>query len=774
MEVNFKLNIIGLGIKRILWARLCRLLQKLLEPDGIELVFGYYNRKGLTEYNRYLESLGQGEPDIIITSSHYFKDLSTLEQLIKENSALAKGGPPRVVFLEKDINHFLTSLLKNQPAVRFSFDQYGELEIYDPSVFAIAEENQLFVEINPVPELKLVAESEPFLSSKKEISFHPLKSIAEVSWQQRVYATDEFIHKQLERFSIVKNRKYAKGILKKDDKAYISSGLPLSELDVITCNYLQIDHLLTYQQIKNRSSNFEIFLTKFRELVKSRCCRIFGETMREDISTIKSLTPITICSDFPIVSDIFYHILVADGYQQVLTTEQTIIQTERLLLNLCSFGEDPGNSVFSKNLVLETKIFDLSGFPKVTRKHSSQPPVVEEGVEIETIQMEKSQLLKKLKKLGDQLKNLSGSKILADQEKYMNMLASRKLEIVTVLLEMSTTWNEHDEKQKRTYEENVLVFHDDQLQASLINNRLEGDGKRLFVDVTKKFSNLKTFVTLNTDILEPFLHEGFIYCYAGSKSISARKLQEFQNELSEKKYPDLAKGIENLKAEKSSLQNQAIQLAYTEAWFMLKASYQEQADLVFSSVKNAYQVLKQRRYSQAVIRSLCIFSSDAKRCQRVQKVLGYTFSHLKTSRFDRVLLPLNLSNKISNDQKSGLQELSKNENFKDALIRESITQDNVKRLSSYLNRALKELNLISTDLLVLVQELDLITLLVRMLRQSNQISSQTPILAVFSGPLSREKMIELESQGVVLIYHDPLFCQRDDDLIDQFRTVFNA
>ena len=73
MDVDFRLNIIGLGVKRIFWVRLCRLLQDILSPDGIEMAFGYYNRKGLVGYKKYLEKLGQGEPDIIITTVDYFE-----------------------------------------------------------------------------------------------------------------------------------------------------------------------------------------------------------------------------------------------------------------------------------------------------------------------------------------------------------------------------------------------------------------------------------------------------------------------------------------------------------------------------------------------------------------------------------------------------------------------------------------------------------------------------------------------------------------------------
>ncbi|MFH2131633.1 MAG: hypothetical protein ABIK68_14745, partial [bacterium] len=100
-------------------------------------------------------------------------------------------------------------------------------------------------------------------------------------------------------------------------------------------------------------------------------------------------------------------------------------------------------------------------------------------------------------------------------------------------------------------------------------------------------------------------------------------------------------------------------------------------------------------------------------------------------------------------------------------------QNNVNQLTGFFQRAIKQLNLFSSDLLILVHELELITLLVRMLRQSNESYTQTPILAVFSGKLNKDKMTELLNQGVSLVYHDPLFSQREDDLTEQLRTVLH-
>jgi len=772
MDVEFKLNIIGLGIKRIMWARLCKLLEALLTPDGIRPVFGHYNRKGLGGYKKYLEKLDQGDPDIIVTSFEFFDDLHTLEQLINENSAFAKGGPPRVVFMEKDLNRFLINLLKDQPSVRLSFERYGELHIQDSSLFSPADEGHLFLEIDPISDIKLLEPTSAYLIKGENVLFYPVNAIESVEWQGKTYHAGDFVDAQLLRHSIKKGRGKTSLLVREGDSLFFCNGLPANELSGITFNYLHIDHVLSFNQLKKGNAEFDTFLIKFRELAKVRCCGAFGEHMREDPATIKSSVPVTICSDFPVINDIFRHILMVDGYQQVLTTEQAIDQTDRLLLSLIDSCEEQNSRAFNGAVLLEKEIFNIAGFAKVSRKQSAKPPDAREVADIEVIQAERLQLIKKLKKLKDQIKNLSGSKILADQERYMNMLASRKLEILTVLLEMAAIWDEKDEKQKRTYEENVLIFHDDPLQASTINNKLEGDGKRLFVDVIKKFSSLKDFVTLNTDILEPFLHEGFIFCYAASKSISVRNLQQFQGELSEKKYPEIAKGIENLKTERSRLQSRLLDLAYLEAYQMLASSYRNQAQQVFNAAHNASQLIENRRFSQGIIQNICLFSFEDKRCKQVQQSLLHTFSHLKSTRIDQVVLPLNLATRIPSDEIMGIKELTDDENTQEALVQEALIQHNLKRLTAYCRKALKEIDSSSGDLLVLVHELDMISVLVRKLRQSGDRLKKIPVLAVFSGPLELKKMAELSGSGVMLAYHDSLFSKQGDDLNEQFQIIF--
>ncbi len=83
MDVDIRLNIIGLGVKRIFWERLSRLLQSFLSPDGIEIAFGYYNRKGLAGYKKYLEKLG------ILENVHRIEVVVDLEktQLLLEGTS---------------------------------------------------------------------------------------------------------------------------------------------------------------------------------------------------------------------------------------------------------------------------------------------------------------------------------------------------------------------------------------------------------------------------------------------------------------------------------------------------------------------------------------------------------------------------------------------------------------------------------------------------------------------------------------------------------------
>lgn len=775
MDVDLTLNIIGLGIHRMTWARLCKMINGLLIQEDISAVFAYYQHKALNGYRTFLDGQVQGDPDIIITSFDYFSDLTALEQLVNENRAVDDTGPPHIFLLEKDINRFLDRLLTSQPSVRIDINGLGDIQIKDSRLLLPSASERVEVELTPPPTSVTTIEKSLW-DSDLDIAFCALDAVSAVTWENEHYTPAEFISEVVERTGFNKDPNMLRWLMKRGSRISACGGIPLTDLRSINFNYLKIDHVLTDGQMKKQDSDFDHFLNKFRELAKGRSCRAFNAQRRQNTSDIKASTPITVCSDYPVVNDIYYHILIQDGFEVVMTMEQAADQTDRLLVKLVETLDEPSGGPLECNLALAQEIFNIPGFPKVTRKLSSKPPEIsseENEVDIESLRKERKRLVGKLKKLEDQIKSLSGSKILADQEKYMNMLASRKLEILTVLLEMAVTWDDQDDKQKRTYEENVLVFHDDALQASTINSQLEGDGKRLFVDVTSKFSSLRAFVTLNTDILEPYLHDGFIFCFPSSRSILGRKLQEFQGELVERKYPEIAKGLENLKAERTRLQKHLLELAYREAFLVLQASYQQQADLIFKAAGRARDFLASRHFAPESIRRFCLYSTDEKRSQPVRNALTGVFRDMKQASVDSVLLPLTLSTSVPESQIAGLEELAGSEKTKASLLQEALIQNNVTSLSAYLKRAANEISHVTTDLLVLVQDLELLTLLVRTLRQREHRYTELPVLAVCSGILKADRMKELSDAGVLLVYYDPFFTTRDDDLSDQFQALFN-
>jgi len=773
MDVNLKLNIIGLGVGRILWTRLSRLFAELLAPEHIEARFGYYNNASPAGYRRYLDKRAQGDPDIIVTTFGLYSDLQILEQVASQNSAFSTAGPPRIFFLEKNIRRFLGDLLANQPSVRFDFRRFGELHVQDLDLFALPGEKTVRLEVVPAPEIMSYSEERALFIGGRNAAFCRLSAIREISWLDRSYTVPDFVEAVFSRHAPDGNRQPVKLLQKEDDSIFLTNGISLDELNAISFNYLQIDHVIAIDQLRKGTATLERFLAKAREIAKARCCRVFSANRMADEPRIKSLVPIVVGSDYPVINDVFRHVLTADGYQRVESADPLAETDGRLLLHLAETAEAPLENPLQQNLLLEREIFNIAGFPKVTRKRSARPPDLTGYESVETIRTERMQVVRKLKKLEDQIKNLSGSRILADQERYMNMLAGRKLEIITVLLEMAEVWTESDEAPKRTYEENVLVFHDDPLQAATINNRLEGDGKRLFVDVTRKFGTLRDFVTLNTDMLEPFLHEGFIFCYAGAKAFSERKMQAFQEELADKTYPEIAKGIENLKTERSKLQKTLLDLAYLEAYQLLSSSYREQAALVYDAAKKALRYLEKRRFSTTSLKRICFFAAAEEHCHPVQRaVSGLLGGGLKSSGFDRILLPLQLATEVSAADADGLEEMAGSETANAALVREAVIQNNLRLLSSYLKKAVREFQAVSADLLVLIHDLDLIAMLVRMMRSSGGPLERLPLLAIFYGPLKMDRIAELIDQNVLPVYYDSLFCPRDNDLLEQLRAVF--
>ncbi|MCP4752362.1 MAG: hypothetical protein GY866_15825 [Proteobacteria bacterium] len=535
---------------------------------------------------------------------------------------------------------------------------------------------------------------------------------------------------------------------------------------------ISIYHVLSERELKKRTADFESFLFKMREHSKYRLCQDFNDEMSKESATVKANTPITICTDYPVINMIFYNLLKKDGYEQVTTTDQRIDQSDRFLLNISSKSGD--DELFCKNLLLETNVFDIPAFPKVTEGIYSQPVSSNESCETSEIQAERKRIIRKTHKLNDQIKNLSSSKALADQEKYMNLVAGRKLDILMALLDIAEIWDEQNHETTNLYEENVLIFYDDNLQATLLNKKLKGEGKKLFVDVAKEIDDLKMLMTLNTDYLEPFLHEGIIVCCTSSKTILVRKFQQFQLELSQKKHPELSEGINALRSEKRKCRDRLIELAYLEAWNQLKSFYLKNSDAILQSARKAKQAFDIRKSSRNRIRNLGVFSMDSEQCYAIETALTKVFSGFDHVRFHPVFADMELVTSLSKETMDSLEELHVGKNERATAIQKELARQNAQQLSLYFNHVLKKLSVISVDLLIVEHDFELLNLLIKNLRQRKSLYRYTPILAVFSGPIHEEKMIELAHQGVKILYRDRFEKSNNEYFVESLKTVFSS
>jgi hypothetical protein len=729
--VKLELRILGLGVKNLFWFQFCRQAALRLLRYSIGVEFRLIKRKGADTVERNLAAMADFKPDIIVTSMAVFENLGMLEKLILNPAIARLGSPPAVFLIADNVSATLEQFFIPIPSVHYYLKGFGKINIPDVDFIEFNHETPYrSAVIQPAPILEQEGGAPLHATHDRIGVFLPLTKVVTVHWNETRYEPSAFIRQWFTEQP--STQQPIKGFLLQPGQIQLSGGLSLSELLRIDTGRCWIHHLIGYRQVKAKSTAAEVFWLKLLEQSKRRALAGLEVHLTDNPAVIKSNLPLSIGCENLVFADIFQRILECNGYRLVTTSDRAVGSTPRLHLQLTESEIGNESTELTLPITFNKIIFDIPGLPKVKQEMIRQMTIDTEKQAIDAIRQERGQIIKKIDRIDSQIKNLSSSKILADQERYMNLLASRKLEIVNALMEMASTWNEHHDQVIRTFEEDVLIFHDGEMQASLINNSLEGDGRRLFVDVIEYCEDMRSFVTLNTDHCEPFLHEGMILISHSARSVLIQTLHQFQQELANKKYPEINKGIDRLQHEKRHNLQRMIQLAAQEVWQMLLQTYQENAAKLFQTARQAKPTIDAQRMTIVQAETICLLAPAREAVNRLRSALQPWLSAARRPEIHAVCEPL----------PSALAE-------PDAEPDEKVM---IHALSDYLDRILLQLSLIATDLLIIEHDLPLLGLLAKILRQPTSRYRLTPIVAVFTDHLQTAVIEDLIIAGVKPVY----------------------
>jgi len=771
--VEHKLKILGVGINRLLWWKLTRVLRKFIGFKSLEIGFAHISEKNIKGRSSYYDEFLKSAPDVVFTSLSIFKDLSDFESFLESCSRIDTKLPTNVLLIESQVKDFLKTYLSTHPLAVFNFNDHSGLSLADSVYIANSEGHQaLPARISPSPTIKHSAGSDIFLDDNQKISFYLLEEVESLDWEGATYEVEDFLTLQTEFLSAHDWITNVTGFLLKNGETYLSDGFRIRDLVNMETASLPIDHLLSTAQITNRTKDFYALIFKFRELVRSRINYNAISQVSSDSGNIKANIPVSVCSEHTTVNRIFNLILESDGYGQVTTIEDQVDQNNRFLLNPSTKPEK--NSPLYLNLMLEPKIFAIQGFSKITTEIYSSPKPIKEWAEISEIQAERSRMAKQMQKLDDQIRSLSGSKMMADQEKYINILASRKQEILKTLLEISYIWDEAIEVPPVSGNEELLIFYDDQLQATTLNNLLSGRGKKLYVDVLQQIGDIKKLIALNTDYLESFLHKGIVICCASSKAILTRKLHQFRNELAQYESPDLSDAIKKLNSEKDRCQKRLLGLAFEEAYFELKKFYGKFSTQIFEAAKIAHFELEKRLLQSGHLRRISICSLNKERCEQIEFALNKCLSELDGRQFNYVMGHPGLKTTLENEETITRQISGVTIAEQRQILRDKLVKANAKKVNDYFQNLLSQIEEYASDLLVVEQDIMLLSLFIPLLRQENNVHQHTPIIGIFSGEIDVEKLDKLARLGVKLMYRNQFRLENKDYLVDPLQMILSS
>lgn len=729
--MTLRINILGLGLSRSVWRKLNQVILKRLSRDGFELEFHLLTSTKLDELAIALDSENIN-PDIIFLSLSGLKDNASVDQLFQKLPERFQSN--NVFILEKDVKKTVLSHIITSPSVNFQFFEYGDLVIRDPEIL-LTKENEVPVKIpiTPIPKVEEYEDKNPYLDHSREVSFFYLDRINRLTWKGIDTSAEKLVSDICRQLNESKPADL-KGILVYNQNALLINGLHIVQIQGVQIGEFYIDQMLSFRDIAEKSVNFELMIRRINEKMKEKSCSRLREANLLGHSYVKRNTPLVIQSEFPVVGLIFKQLLLADKYAFVRLAEESNDIGEQFILRIGESDNFLDTPDYSLNI--NPAVFDIPGFPQVRPDLAARPIEGQKITAIQHLRKERSQVIRKIESLEGQLKNLSSSKVLADQEKYMNLLASRKLEIISVLLELASIWDETNQEEVNTYEEDVLVLHEDKTEANYLNSRLVGEGKRLFLDISENLSDLRTFVSLNTDLYEPFLHEGIIICSPSGKRLLISRLEEIQTSLEDKKYPDVISGLNKLKAKKRSCQNRLIELAYEEAVGELRDTLKSENQSILETAANRLKKIDQERFAIDKLREICFLASTEQLATVIKNSFMELYSLGGGIRLHTIAERLSIDTETRHNE-DGTEDVTAVSHFADFMLKSS--------------RQLKEL---SVDLLVIEHNFYVVNSFVKTFRQASSPFRFTPIIAFFSGEFDQKSLETMINMGVRPFYVD--------------------
>ncbi len=767
--MNHIINILGLGLDQFFWKKFCLSLEDMFAKDQIEVKFVHIKYKWSRFKENSLNKLVDIRPDFIFTTLDLFKNFEEFESFFQTYLSKDLIDYPNLFLIERKPRKVIKNYIKTYPYQEIEFRRFNRIQIKSSDWFA---EDQLILpkEVVPSPSIKFSNEN-CFLNNDPKVRFALWNDAESISWN----GLDLKPKSLCERFGQETGEKIRfkdyKGFLIDNGKVFLSPGLYYRDMISLETDNIPIDHVIGYRQVKQKGVDHKTFLLKIRELARRRCSLNLKDNLYLAASIIKANTPITVTADYPPLQEAFKQILIKNGYSSTITADQSIDSADRFLIGIRSESDQEISFSFTVNL--KDDDIDVKTVNSISEIDVDFLSLDDEFIEPARINKQKYQTQNQSKKLGDQLKALSNSKALDDQQRYMDMIAGNKMDILKNLVEISEMWNEQDCDVAVARNENVLIIFNSDQQAKTIDQQLGDTNNKTLLNITEQVTNLDSLVKLDIECLEIFLHDGIIICCMTTKALLQRKFKEFEDELSLKKYPPLGEAIDNLKLQITNCEKRLTNLSYLGFFAELNKVYERVDSDLLLSVQSYYRDLEFKRYSSDKIKQICIISEDDKSCDRIQRALKSTFMDTENVEFCRIHKAIKLAYSLPIEIDEGEVDGDKTDlDFEEEDILRKLADFNAKQLSQYFQSIWTEIGFQDFDLFVINGDSEIVQVLISHLKQDQSKYKETPIIQLASGKFDIKQMMELTTDGVKVLYQDQYRKENEETLTKMLKSTF--
>ena len=730
------------------------MLNGRLSKTGLAIASRSVGKIGFGFLKRCSAEMAKFKPDIVFVAKGAHEILQGSD--LMRSIGTENGSTPPLLYLTAPcaVESF-AELLGSKQVTRVVISNLGVVDRLGAEHFVTVQgAERLYHVIDPVPKF----EFRELPADQRNCRLIGKKDIFSVLWKNSRFDPDDFFALQTDYLNIAERlRAHETTVYLQEDQTLFVGGILLRDIVQFRLHGVPIEQIVDQETIFSCRETRDSFWDRFCQSLYSRQNRQYLSRSSSKPEAVKRHIPVQVRSPHLSVRKIFASLLEANGFHKAsFQPERAGKRGLRLDLTqrAATVSRDGEINFFIPLPKLLSQGWNFRALDRFASRYGIDPAKIGRPSNIEK---RKRALHGKIRKEKTRIKIADGSGKLKNRESYRNFMALRKLDILAAILENAIVWDEKKNESASFDEDYALVFYDDYSQGKAISRQLLGIRKQtLFINISNKLNELHKIADIDTDRIEPFLYSGLVVCSVTSKIILSRNFRLYRYRLMQESEETLSDEERLANRKLAALTLELTELSYIDLYQTSENIYHSCKGRMMEAIKEGDKHNQYGKCKADSVQRVALATREKEIGRMVGSAVKDIFRENFGKSIDIRLVWADLALRIKPNEEDGSQseEVIDDPVQKEKVALQNLACQNAIALSTFFHRIVYQVKHCEADLLIVAYEAEIISVLIRMIRQELPLLAAVPIVAVVMGESVREDLDELLELGIGIVSLD--------------------